>query len=330
MFSRKTDEENLPWVEKYRPQSLKEIKGHEWIIQALTKFVNDRKIPHMIFTGPAGTGKTSTAIALIKDLLGKSFSPTQVLELNASDNVRMKTVQNEIKNFSTSLSLLGGNEQFKLIILDEADNIPKSPQQALRRIIEKSPSNIKFILMCNYENRLIDPIKSRCALFRFTPLPKKTVISRLKEVEKVENLKLNTDFNEILYFISQGDLRKAINLLQMAAALNIKSDKDYYKLYLISGYIEPEKMEKIQEALIKGDFSASVQLIKEIKGFSPRNFLFQLTNWLKNLEILEKNKKLNAQIAEAIAEIDYRITVGTDEKIQIEAILAYISGVMNY
>jgi DNA polymerase III gamma/tau subunit len=171
LFKREASDDTIPWVEKYRPNNLGEIIGHEWIVKALRTFVDQKSIPHMIFTGPAGTGKTSAAVAIVKDLLGKDFTPDQILELNASDNVRMDTVQNEIKTFTLSSSFMG-KQNFKLIILDESDNIPTEPQQALRRIIEKSPPNIKFIFMCNYENRLIDPIKSRCALLRFTQIPK--------------------------------------------------------------------------------------------------------------------------------------------------------------
>jgi replication factor C small subunit len=319
VFRREADE-SLPWVEKYRPKSLKEIMGHQWIVDALTNFVQERKIPHMIFTGPAGTGKTSAAISLVRDLLGSDFSPDQILELNASDNVRMETVQNAIKEFTESKSFSGG-AAFKLIILDESDNIPKEPQQALRRIIEKCPANIKFIFMCNYENRLIDPIKSRCALFRFTPLSRKAIFEKLKEICKAENCHYTDNFYYIIYFISGGDMRKAINLLQMASTLEIKSEADYSKLYLISGFLPPIEMGNLQKNLRGGKFLDSVKLIQENRGFSGRNFLLQLTDWINSEDI---NIEKKAKIIEGIAEIDYRITTGSEQDLQLQSTLSFI------
>ncbi|MHA1819255.1 MAG: replication factor C small subunit [Promethearchaeota archaeon] len=317
--------DTLPWVEKYRPTTLKEIKGHDWIIKSLMNFVKVRKIPHMIFTGPAGTGKTSSAFALAGDLLQSSFIADKILELNASDNVRMATVQNEIKNFTMSLGLTGGADEFRLIILDEADNIPKEPQQALRRIIEKSPSNIRFILMCNYENRLIDPIKSRCALFRFTPLPKKIVIQRLKEIASAENLNYDDEFFEILFDISKGDLRKAVNILQMSSELGIKSKEDYDLVYKVNGFLTPKVFSDLAKTILSGDFMKAISLLKSESRFSSRNLLIQLLEWVDSLDIDDIKKSL---INEAIGEVDYRITENAGEELQIETIIGYIIQVL--
>lgn len=313
--------EDLPWVEKYRPNTLNDVKGHQWIVDALRNFAEQKKIPHMIFTGPAGTGKTSSAVALIHDLLGDNFTPDQILELNASDNVRMGTVTNEIKNFTNSISLQGRNA-FKIIILDEADNIPKTPQQALRRIIEKSPPNVKFILMCNYENKLIDPILSRCALFRFTPLNKENVIARLQEIADLEKLKLADEFYEVLFELSQGDMRKAVNFLQMAAEMNIKTKKDYPMLYKVTGYLPPKNLDEITASLQKNNFEEARELLLQHQGFSGRNVLLQLKTWIESLDI---NTAIKSQIEEAIAEIDYRITIGSEINLQIESILGFIT-----
>ena len=175
-----------PWVEKYRPKTFDDIVSQNIAINNIKEFVRTTDMPHMIFTGPAGTGKTSTALIIANTFLKKEEKDTNLLELNASDTVRMDFVRNVIKEFINQNIILNGS--LKFIILDEADNIPSQVQQALRRIIEKSSNNIKFILLCNYINRIIDPIISRCAVFRFVNLSREKLIERLKFILK--NLKL--------------------------------------------------------------------------------------------------------------------------------------------
>ena len=207
-----------PWVEKYRPTSFNDIVSQNLAINNLKDFVDRKSMPHMIFTGPAGTGKTSTALIVAKAIIKDELYHRNVLELNASDTVRMSYVRNVIKAFVAQKMIIEDNS-LKVIILDEADNIPNQVQQALRRIIEKYSENVKFILLCNYINRIIDPIISRCAVFRFTNLSKEKVIERLRMIAEKENLlipeKIENEFYSILFFISGGDLRKAINTLQI-------------------------------------------------------------------------------------------------------------------
>jgi replication factor C small subunit len=311
--------QSLPWVEKYRPTSLKDIEGQGWIVTALRNFAKEKKIPHMVFSGPAGTGKTSCAVAFINDTLGKEFSSDLVLELNASDSVRMDTVRDEIKNFSQSKNILNNPNSLKFIILDEADNIPKDPQHALRRIIEKSPPNVRFILMCNYENRLIDPLLSRCALFRFILLPKSVVLEKLHEISKKEKLKLSKNTFEVLYLISKGDLRKAINFLQIFSQI---STDDITGLYQIAGYLKPEIFSEFIIALKESNYTKCVEVLNQDPHYSGRNFLYQLLDWIYTEQSILKNEL--PVILEAIAEIDFRLTQGSERSIQLEALAAFL------
>jgi len=179
--------EEKPWVEKYRPNSFEEVVSQSTVINNLKEFALSNEMPHMIFAGPAGTGKTSTALIIARTAIKKQNYYANVLELNASDTVRMDYVRSVIKSF-VNQTLIIDDDTLKFVILDEADNIPNQVQQALRRIIEKRSSNVKFILLCNYINKIIDPIVSRCAVFRFTNLIKKKIVERLKYIADKEKL----------------------------------------------------------------------------------------------------------------------------------------------
>jgi len=173
----------IPWTEKYRPTTFDEIVSQNIAINNLKKFVKTTNIPHLIFTGPAGTGKTSTALIIARYFLKDEQLDTNLLELNASDTVRIDFVRNVLKNFVNQSLVKDGS--LKFVLLDEADNIPGQVQQALRRIIEKTSNNIKFILLCNYINRIIDPIVSRCAVFRFVTLSKEKIVEKQQEISAI-------------------------------------------------------------------------------------------------------------------------------------------------
>jgi len=312
-----------PWVEKYRPHTFDEIVSQNIAINNLREFVKTTNIPHLIFTGPAGTGKTSTALIIARHFLKEEEVDTNLLELNASDTVRIDFVRDILKNFVNQSFTKNGS--LKFVLLDEADNIPGQVQQALRRIIEKTSDNVKFILLCNYINRIIDPIVSRCAVFRFTSLPQEKIIDRLKYITEKEKLKIPSDkseqfFNQI-YFISGGDLRKAINTLQMAVALELLENLDINEILRISGFLDETTLKNLISTIKRKDFISSKEIIDGVEILDSRNFIRQISEVLPTLD-LDPSKMINLRTY--IGEIDYRISQGADEYIQISALLATI------
>ena len=314
--------QDRPWVEKYRPQTFNEIVSQNIAINNIKEFVSSGNMPHMIFTGPAGTGKTSTALIIAKEAIKAEEYSVNVLELNASDTVRMDYVRNVIKDF-VSQNIIIGDSSIKFILLDEADNIPGQVQQALRRIIEKSSNEVKFILMCNYINRIIDPIISRCAVFRFVKLSKEKIIERLKFISKKEKINIPNEkaqeFYETLYFISEGDLRKAINTLQMAVALELIENLDLSEILKISGFMDRMNLEQLTTPIKEGNIKKAKSLIESYENFDSRNLIRQVIEELPHLNIRYENYP---NLISFIGEVDYRISQGSDERIQITALVA--------
>jgi replication factor C small subunit len=315
----------IPWVEKYRPTAFSDIVSQSIAINSLKEFIKTPNMPHMIFAGPAGTGKTSTALIIVKTILKGEDLSTKLLEVNASDTVRIDFVRNVLKNFVNQNLFKDGS--LKFVILDEADNIPGQVQQALRRIIEKASLNVKFILLCNYINRIIDPIISRCAVFRFVNLPKEKIVERLKYIAKKENLQIPTDkseqFFELLYFISGGDLRKAINTLQMSVSLELIENLELNEILQISGFMDKKTLEDLTNSLKSKDFLKSREIIDRMETLDSRNFIRQLMEALSSINITPNKIPV---LRSFIGEIDYRISQGANEKIQVSALLAEIIG----
>jgi DNA polymerase III delta prime subunit len=218
----------LPLIEKYRPSKLENIRNQDDIKNILIDMVENRNIPHMIFYGGAGTGKTSTAIAICKHLYKETYNDS-VLELNASDERGIRVVREKIKTFSQKAA----DNDFKIVILDEADAMTSDSQFALRRIIEKYSVNTRFFLICNYINKIIPPLLSRCAVFRFKTMTYNEIEKILKDIMNKENIIID-EVN--IEKIVKEDLRKSINNLQKLIflnrkSMNIKNDKTYIKYF---------------------------------------------------------------------------------------------------
>ncbi|MBY8986920.1 MAG: AAA family ATPase [Candidatus Lokiarchaeota archaeon] len=316
--------EEKPWVEKYRPNSFEEVVSQSIAINTLKEFALSNDMPHMIFAGPAGTGKTSTALIVAKNVINKRNYYANVLELNASDTVRMDYVRNVIKSFVNQNLMLNDNT-LKFVILDEADNIPTQVQQALRRIIEKASSNVKFILLCNYINKIIDPIVSRCAVFRFTNLTKEKIVERLRFIINKEKLQIpqtrENKFYNTLFFISGGDLRKAINTLQMSVSLELIDKLDSNEILKISGFLDDRTLEELMDAINAKNIHEVKNLFDTIENLDSRNFIRQILERIVDLNI--QSDDYNNLIA-FIGDVDYRISQGADDKIQLLALIGQL------
>src|SRR5436309_7955822 len=222
------------WTEKYRPKTLGEIIDQEEIVSRLQEFVKRAAMPHCLFAGPPGTGKTTAALCLAHDLFGTRFQDV-FMELNASDERGIDVVRTTVKEFARMASLSA--VPFKILVLDEADNMTGDAQHALRRTMEKFTDTCRFILCCNYSGRIIEPIQSRCALFRFTPLPEEKITDYLGHIAKEEGLKITPQGLKAVMEVSEGDLRKGINALQAASSVSKGFTED--TVYQVVGRAKP-------------------------------------------------------------------------------------------
>jgi replication factor C small subunit len=315
-----TDSIYLPWTEKYRPHSLKEVIGQKEIVEKLQAFVKEKNLTNMIFAGPAGTGKTTSAIALARDLYGEDWK-SFMLELNASDERGIDVVRGKIKDFARSIPISG--VPFKIIFLDEADALTPEAQQALRRTMEIFSSNVRFILNANYSSRIIEPIQSRCALFRFKPLSRDEAKEMITHIAGKEHLKLDEDAVNALTEISEGDMRKSINILQSISLL--KKSISYGDIYKTAALAKPEDIDKMIDTAFQGNFMKSREHLDNLLleyGMDGEDILIQIYKEIMRREIPEEMK---VKLADRIGEYSFRISEGAHERIQLEALLAFLA-----
>ncbi len=311
------DADILPWTEKYRPRRLDEVVGQEDTVRSLRAFVKRRNMPNMLFAGPPGVGKTTCALALAGELFGDGIAGN-FLELNASDDRGIDVVRGRIKDFARSVSL--GDAPFKLIFLDEGDALTSDAQQALRRTMEANSSVTRFIISANYSSRIIEPIQSRCAVFRFMPLREEEMKKTLEHVGKSEKLKVDEKAYAAVYYVSEGDMRRALNALQ-GCAMHSEHITEAL-VHRISSRATPKEVREMVDLAMEGRFQESRERLDRLiihYGLSGEDILGQVYREIPRLETPEKHRM---KLIEAVGECNFRLVQGANERIQIEALLA--------
>ena len=305
------------WTEKYRPKDFSEIKGQKEIVKRIKAFVEQQNIPHLLFAGPAGVGKTTLALIIAKKLFGDSWHQNY-MDLNASDERGIDIIRNKVKDFARTKAI--GNVPYKIIFLDECDALTREAQQALRRTMENYAQNCRFILSANYSSKIIDPIQSRCAMFRFKPLDKKEIFAIIESIEKEEKIKVNEKAKEALYTISEGDARRINNVMQSCAA--ISKDINEEIVYSMASVAKPKEIDEVLKLALQNKFIDARSKLMDVMlnyGLSGIDIIKQIQQEILNLEIDNEKKML---LMEKCGEIEFRMTEGSDEFIQLETLLS--------
>lgn len=303
------------WVEKYRPFKLSEVVDQKEIIGSIKALLeNTQEMPHLLFSGSAGVGKTTTALCIARQVLG-DYLKDNLLELNASDERGINMVREKVKKFSNYAAF--AEIPFKIIILDEADEMTSDAQTALRRTIEDASKICRFILIANNISKIIDPIQSRCAVFKFTAIPEKEVIAHLKKIARDEKIKVDEKGLQAIYDYSEGDLRHSINILQATASLGDISEAN---VKASAGLTKSSDVDVVLKLALDGNISKArekmIELIK-VYGMSESDFLKYI-----NAAVFKTKTENLSEILETIAKYDYRILVGANPEIQLSAMLA--------
>ncbi len=294
--------------------------GQDEVIRRLRSYVRSGNLPHLLFSGPPGVGKTASAVSVARELFGEEWH-NNFIELNASDERGIDVVRHKIKDFARTAPL--GGADFKIIFLDEADALTHDAQSALRRTMERYTKSCRFILSCNYSSKIIEPIQSRCAIYRFKPVSDEAVEERIRYIASQEGLTVTDDGVDAIKYVAHGDMRRAINALQAAAMMSTRIDVD--TIYQITATAHPERMVELIKLSLKGDFMAARSMLDDLlmeEGLSGEDVLAQLHRAVFEVNIPEKSK---LQLMEKIGEVDFRLTEGANERIQLESLLAYFA-----
>ncbi|XP_052202462.1 replication factor C subunit 5 [Diospyros lotus] len=314
------DAKATPWVEKYRPQSLADVAAHRDIIDTIDRLTSENRLPHLLLYGPPGTGKTSTILAVARKLYGAQMH-NMVLELNASDDRGIDVVRQQIQDFASTQSFsFCGKSSVKLVLLDEADAMTKDAQFALRRVIEKYTKNTRFSLICNHVNKIIPALQSRCTRFRFAPLDAIHVTERLKHVIQSEELDVTESGLAALVRLSNGDMRKALNILQSTHMASQQITEE--AVYLCTGNPLPKDIEQISHWLLNESFAVGFRRISEIKarkGLALVDIVREVTMFVFKIKM---PSDVRVQLINDMADIEYRLSFGCNDKLQLGSLFS--------
>ncbi len=319
------------WIEKYRPVRLDQVAGQEETIERLKSYVATKNLPHLLFSGPPGVGKTASAVSIAREMFGEDLWRENFTELNASDERGIDVVRTKIKNFAKTAPM--GGSGFKIIFLDEADALTSDAQSALRRTMERFSNNCRFILSCNYSSKIIEPLQSRCAVFRFRRLSEEAIRKRLEYIAKDQGLSITEDGYEALVYVAQGDMRKAVNSLQAAAFVEPGKSISRETIYRTTATANPEDIKNLIETALRGNFRAARKELNRFlyeEGLSGEDIIGQIYRAISEMDnrmILDLglSEKRIVELVDIIGEIDFRLTEGATEKIQLEALLAHFA-----
>lgn len=306
------------WTEKYRPQEFSEIAGQQNIIKALKAFVESGQVPHMLLAGPAGSGKSTVALLIAKKLYGNKWRQN-FLETNASDERGIDVIRSKIKEFARTRAL---EYPYKIIFLDEADSLTTEAQNALRRTMETYSEICRFFLSCNYSSRIIEPIQSRCAVFRFKSVPNEQLKNRLLAISKSEGVSIDDSGLDAICILAEGDMRKAINILQTAA---LSGNIDQHVVYSVVALAEPKAIKELLQNATSGGFANARRILFDLlfkEGIAGEDIIRQMSSVVHDIDLPEEKK---IKILGLLGEYEYRINQGGNERIQLEALLAQLT-----
>ncbi|CAL8249017.1 unnamed protein product [Merluccius merluccius] len=314
---------NLPWVEKYRPQTFDDLISHQDILSTIQRFISEDKLPHLLFYGPPGTGKTSTILACAKQLYKDKEFNSMVLELNASDDRGIDVVRGPILSFASTRTIF--KKGFKLVILDEADAMTQDAQNALRRVIEKFTENTRFCLIGNYLSKIIPALQSRCTRFRFGPLSRDQMIPRLEYVIQQESIDITPDGMKAIVTLSSGDMRRSLNILQSTSMAYGKVTED--TVYTCTGHPLRSDIANILDWSLNKDFTSAYQQIfqlKTLKGLALQDILTEVHLLVHRVDF---PPAIRMAILIKLADVEHRLASGTNEKIQLSSMVAAFQAV---
>ncbi len=316
--------ESSIWTEKYRPTVFAQVKGQKEIISKVQAFVAQKNLPHLLFAGPAGVGKSTLALVIARQLFGESWRQN-FLELNASDERGIDVVRIKVKDFARTKAM--GDVPFKIIFLDECDALTKEAQQALRRTMENYTSTCRFILAANYSSKILDPIQSRCAVFKFRPLEKQDIFDMVDSIAKEEKIKISPEAKDALFVVSEGDCRRLENILQSCAAVSKNIDVEL--VYSLASFAQPKEIKELLEIALKGDFLSARKKLLDVMlnyGLSGIDVIKQIQKEIWGLGVDSRKK---VALIDKCGEIEFRMVEGSDEFLQLEALIAHITAVNN-